>query len=117
MSFSIGVISDTHGLLRPEVIQFLRSCDTIIHAGDIGSKELYDELNSIGETYAVKGNVDWEPWKKDLPLNEFVEIHGKYFYITHIFEDIVASEAANVPKDIHFADVLFQKYPCAVPPP
>ena len=88
MSYTIGVISDTHGLLRPEIEQFLETCDAIIHAGDIGSMELFKRINSIAPTYAVKGNVDWEPWTRDLPLNDLVEIAGKYFYITHILADI-----------------------------
>lgn len=88
MSFTIGVIADTHGLLRPEIEQFLKTCNAIIHAGDIGSREIYNSINSIAPTYAVKGNVDWEPWTKNLPFNDVVEIAGKYFYITHILDNI-----------------------------
>jgi putative phosphoesterase len=88
MPFTIGVIADSHGLLRPEIEQFLETCDMIIHAGDIETEELYKKLNLIAPTHAVKGNVDWEPWAKKLPYNDLVEIAGKYFYITHILDNI-----------------------------
>jgi putative phosphoesterase len=88
MSFTLGVISDTHGLLRPEAALKLESCDAIIHAGDIGSKEVLTALKSMAPTYAVRGNVDWEPWTMDMPVYEFVEITGHFFYIIHILDNI-----------------------------
>lgn len=84
MIFSIGVISDTHGLLRPEVKGILETCDTIIHAGDIGSEEILNTLKAISPTYAVRGNVDRGDWTENLPLNDVIEVAGKFFYITHI---------------------------------
>ena len=88
MSLTLGVISDTHGLLRPEAIKTLESCDAIIHAGDIGSEEALEELKAIAPTYAVRGNVDWEPWAMNIPVNDTIELAGRFFYMTHIFESI-----------------------------
>jgi len=78
----IAVISDTHGLLRDEVIETAKECDAIFHLGDIGSKEVYDQLNQLGKLYAVKGNVDGE-WAKDLPDDLFVELYEFSFYLVH----------------------------------
>ena len=88
MSLTLGVISDTHGLLRPEAVQTLKTCDAIIHAGDIGSGEVLIALKAIAPTYAVRGNVDWEPWTMKIPLNDVVEIAGYFFYIIHALESI-----------------------------
>jgi len=88
MVVTIGVISDTHGLLRPEAVQILESCDAIIHAGDIGSEEVLKSLKNIAPTYVVRGNVDWEPYVSNMPVNDVVEIAGHFFYITHILENI-----------------------------
>jgi len=118
MSFTIGVISDTHGLLRPEVKQFLETCNAIIHAGDIESRELYDTFNSIAPTYAVRGNVDWEPWAMDLPLNDIVEIAGKYFYLIHILDnidldpssagiDVVISGHTHMPEILKKGSIIY----------
>lgn len=79
----IGVISDTHGLLRPEIISLLRGCDAIIHAGDIGSMEVIDVLITIAPLYAVRGNVDKADWADSFPLTEVVEIENTFIYILH----------------------------------
>ena len=97
MSFSIGVISDTHGLLRPEAVSILKSCDAIAHAGDIGAEEVLVALRAMAPIYAVRGNVDWEPWAMNIPVCDFVEIGGRVFYITHMLEDMdLDPEAAGV---------------------
>ena len=88
MSFTIGVISDTHGLIRPEAVKILETCSAIIHAGDIGSKEVLNVLQSIAPTYAVRGNVDWEPWTINMPVTDIAEIAGHFFYILHVLENI-----------------------------
>jgi len=94
MSFTIGIISDTHGLLRPEAVQILEKCDAIIHAGDIGSEEIFITLKSMAPTYVVRGNVDWEPWTINIPFNDVVEIAGHFFYITHNLDNMDLDPAA-----------------------
>jgi putative phosphoesterase len=77
------VISDTHGLLRPEAVAALRGSDLIIHAGDIGSPEVLPELRRLAPVLAVRGNVDREPWADALPLTEVVEAGGVSIYLLH----------------------------------
>jgi uncharacterized protein len=79
----IGVISDTHGLLRPEAIAHLRGSDHIIHAGDIGSPEIIAELKRIAPVTAIRGNVDTQAWARLFPETEAVELAGKSIYIIH----------------------------------
>jgi putative phosphoesterase len=69
---TIGVISDTHGLLRPEALQALEGSELIVHAGDVGSPEILKRLRVIARTLAVRGNVDTQPWAQTLPLTEVV---------------------------------------------
>ena len=88
MFFTIGVISDTHGLLRPEAVSVLKKCNAIAHAGDIGAEEVLSALRAIAPIYAVRGNVDWQPWAMNIPVYEFVELSGRVFYITHILENM-----------------------------
>jgi uncharacterized protein len=83
MSFTIGVISDTHGLLRPEAVHILKKCNAIIHAGDVGSIKVLSALKDIAPTYAVRGNVDHGPWAETLPVTDIAVIGERYFYITH----------------------------------
>jgi putative phosphoesterase len=77
----IGVISDTHGLLRPGVVEQLRSCGMILHAGDVGDHGLLAQLRAIAPTVAVKGNTD--PWSLGLKETEYVAAGGKNFYLLH----------------------------------
>jgi uncharacterized protein len=79
----IGVISDTHGLLRPQAVAALRDCPAIIHAGDVGRPEILDELRRIAPVYAVRGNVDMGPWAMRLPETETVEIGDCLLYVLH----------------------------------
>jgi putative phosphoesterase len=79
----IGVISDTHGLLRPEALQALRGSEHIIHAGDVGSSEILDELATIAPVTAIRGNVDKDVWARRLPETEVVEIGGVLIYVLH----------------------------------
>jgi uncharacterized protein len=88
MSFTIGVISDTHGLLRPEAVKIVEGCNAIIHAGDVGSLEVLSALKEIAPTYAVRGNVDNGPWAETLPVTDITLIEGRYFYIMHNPENI-----------------------------
>ena len=84
----VGVIADTHGLLRPEAVHFLIGCHTILHAGDVGKEAVLDQLNAIAPTYAVRGNVDRDPWTRKLPEREVVEIGSRSFYLIHNIEDL-----------------------------
>jgi putative phosphoesterase len=91
----IGVISDTHGLLRPEARQMLKDCELILHAGDVGAPEVLDELRAIAPLHVVRGNVDYGGWADALPLTKEVEIMGRRFYLLHNIEymDIDPAEA------------------------
>lgn len=79
----IGVISDTHGLLRDEVREFLRNCDHIIHAGDVGDIDTLNELRAIGPMTAVYGNVDAGRWASSLPPDTHFTLGGRSFYLIH----------------------------------
>lgn len=78
-----GVISDTHGLLRPEVITLFEGCSLIFHAGDIGNKKIIDTLSRIAPVKAVRGNNDKDDWSQSLPEELFAEIEGKVIYMIH----------------------------------
>jgi len=80
---NIGVISDTHGLLRPEALQVLHDSAHIIHAGDIGSPEILERLREIAPTYAVRGNVDTEPWARSLPVTLKLEFGRATIFVIH----------------------------------
>ena len=87
MSCDIYVISDTHDLLRPAVTGQLAGCRAILHAGDIGSRAVLNELLKIAPVYAVRGNAD-ETWGVDLPEHIDSEISGIRFYMTHKKKDL-----------------------------
>ncbi len=79
----IGVISDTHSLLRPEAIAALRGSDRVLHAGDVGDPGILDRLRELAPVTAVRGNVDRGPWAAALPETELVEIEGLSIYLIH----------------------------------
>jgi len=83
----VGIISDTHGLLRPEAIEALRGVSLILHAGDVGAPEILAELRLIAPVTAVRGNVDDGPWASGLPTSEVVEIEGVAIYMLHILAE------------------------------
>lgn len=92
----IGIISDTHNLLRLEAVNALKGSDIIIHAGDIGSSEIIDRLKNIAPVYAVRGNTDRSPWGDTLPTTDIIEISGKFLYVLHNIHEIdVAPVAAG----------------------
>jgi uncharacterized protein len=80
---SIGIISDTHGLLRPEALAALRGSDYIIHAGDIGDPSILKELAKIAPVTAIRGNVDWETWAGRVPATSVLEVRDVAIYILH----------------------------------
>jgi uncharacterized protein len=84
----VGVISDTHGLLREEALRELRGCDLVIHAGDVGRAEILHALQAIAPVIAVRGNVDTEEWALDLPWSEVVEANGARLYVVHNLKDL-----------------------------
>ncbi len=92
----VGVISDTHGLLRPEAMNALRGCSQIIHAGDVGRAEVLDELCRIAPTVAVRGNVDCSKWAATLPLTETLVIDGVRLHVVHDVHDLDLAPAAGV---------------------
>ncbi len=92
----IGVISDTHGLLRPEALRALRGSDHIIHAGDIGDPKMLEALKEIAPVTAVRGNVDRESWARKIPATEVLEAGGISIYILHILAELdLTPEAAG----------------------
>ncbi len=80
---TIGVISDTHGLLRPQAVAALQGADLILHAGDVGDRDILDQLRTIAPTIAVRGNVDTAVWATALPLTEVVEVGGLCLHMLH----------------------------------
>jgi putative phosphoesterase len=78
---TIGVISDTHGLVRPEATAALRGCDALVHAGDIGKPEVLEQLRELGPVTAIRGNVD--AWAGDLPDTATLTLDGVRVYVIH----------------------------------
>lgn len=79
----VGLISDTHGLLRPEAVELLRGSEHIIHAGDIGAPEIIPELEKIAGVTAIRGNVDTQEWARRFAETEMVELAGLHLYVIH----------------------------------
>lgn len=105
----IGVISDTHGLLRPEAIEALRGSEHIIHAGDVGSPEILEELAKIAPVTAVRGNADKGAWSRKLQDTQVLELGGISIYVLHDLAQldlkpraagfaVVVSGHSHVPK-------------------
>src|SRR5262245_14173045 len=79
----IGLISDTHGLLRPEALAALRGSEMIIHAGDVGRPEVLERLGEVAPTVAVRGNIDTQAWAKVLPETEAVQAGKHLIWVLH----------------------------------
>lgn len=79
----VGVLSDTHGLVRPEALEALRGSDLIVHAGDVGRPEVLEALGELAPTFAVRGNVDRGAWADALPATEVVEAGELLLYVLH----------------------------------
>ena len=94
----LGIISDTHGLLRKEVKDNLKDCDLIIHAGDIGNKDIIDKLESITKTFVVRGNNDDDEWGLTLPEYREIEMDEILIYLVH--------DKADIPKDLREVDLV-----------
>lgn len=91
---TIGLISDTHGLLRPEAVEALRGSDFIIHAGDIGGPAILSTLARIAPVTAIRGNVDKAPWASSIPETEVLEVGGLLIYVIHGVGDLDLDPAA-----------------------
>jgi uncharacterized protein len=84
----IGVISDTHGLLRPEALAALRGSDYIIHAGDIGDPAILTRLTEVAPVTAIRGNVDRDSWPKKVPVTNVLEVPGLSIYVLHNLNEL-----------------------------
>jgi putative phosphoesterase len=98
----VGVVSDTHGLLRPQAIDALRGSAMIIHAGDVGNAEVIDRLGGIAPTFVVRGNIDKGSWAARLPATELVAIGELHFFVLHEISQLELDPAAA-----GFAAVVF----------
>jgi putative phosphoesterase len=114
----IGIISDTHGLLREKIIQAFKGCQLIFHAGDIGSQNILDVLERVAPVVAVKGNNDRTDWADHLPSEIWHKINGKCIYMIHdlkackqVFDrdkaDIVISGHSHIYKEETRDNILY----------
>jgi putative phosphoesterase len=113
---TIGVISDTHGLLRAEALATLRGCDAIVHAGDVGKPEVLEQLAELAPLTAIRGNVD--TWAADLPDTAVLTLARKRFYVIHNVKELeldprgagfaaVISGHSHIPKSETRGGVLY----------
>ncbi|MCC4605636.1 metallophosphoesterase family protein [Xanthomonas campestris] len=92
----IGVISDTHGLLRPEALAALSGCAQIIHAGDVGKPEVLEALQALAPLHVIAGNVDDQPWAVGLPQTLDLQIAGVRLHVLHDLKTLAAQVQADV---------------------
>jgi hypothetical protein len=109
----VGVISDTHGLLRPEAVAALEGSDVIIHAGDIGTPEVIEHLRLVAPTFAVRGNNDEGAWAAGVPLTQVVQVGDVLFYVLHQsaqldLDPVAMGYAAVVSGHSHRPSVQFR---------
>lgn len=98
----IGVISDTHGMLRPEAVSALKGSDRIIHAGDIGDPGILERLCEIAPVTVVRGNVDREVWARNIPETDLLEVDGVSIYVLRILETLdLKPKAAGIHAVIY----------------
>jgi putative phosphoesterase len=112
----IGLISDTHGLLRPEARLFLRGCDHIIHAGDVGKAEILEQLAAIAPVSAVAGNNDTGPWAASIPQTQSLSLGGVSIFVLHDLKELKlrASHDARVVICGHSHQPVVQRHPSGV---
>lgn len=92
---TVGLISDTHGLLRPEAVAALRGCDVIVHAGDVGDPKILDELARLAPITAVRGNVDEGDWANLLPASAVVTVDDVSIFVIHDVAELRAEAARS----------------------
>ena len=95
-TLQVGLISDTHGLLRPEAIESLRGCDYIVHAGDIGDPDILGALAEIAPVTAVRGNNDRDSWATSIRETELLQVGEVYIYVLHNLAELDLNPAAAV---------------------
>jgi len=98
----VGVISDTHGLLRPEALAALRGSQYIIHAGDIGDSQILDQLAAIAPLTAVRGNVDHGVWAEKIPATNVLEVNEASIYVLHSLQELDLK-----PEAVKFSAVIY----------
>ena len=91
----VGLISDTHGLMRPEALAALEGVSHIVHAGDIGTAEILTQLGAIAPVTAIRGNNDKGTWARGIAEHEVVEIAGKSIYVLHDLKDLDLDPVAS----------------------
>lgn len=117
MTFRIGIISDTHGLLRPAAERALTGVNHIIHAGDMGRPDIVEALRRIAPVTAIRGNVDSGEWAREYPDTQLVRLAGKSIYVLHDLKtlnadpgagvDVIVSGHSHVPKIDTVGGVLY----------
>src|SRR6478672_7321918 len=117
MTFRIGVISDTHGLLRPEAERRLTGVDHTVHAGDIGRPEIVDALRRIAPVTAIRGNVDSGEWAREYPETKLMRLAGNSIYVLHDLKtlhidpaadiDVIVSGHSHIPKIERIGSILY----------
>ena len=95
MTAIVGVVSDTHGLLRPEALRLLAGCERIIHAGDVGKPEILAELNRLAPTDVIRGNVDHGVWARSLPETLTLSIGETRVHVLHHLGDLAIDPVAE----------------------
>lgn len=114
----IGLISDTHGLIRDQALKALQGSDVIFHAGDVGSPEIIKTLEEIAPVYAVRGNTDRGIWAQSLSMTQMVDMGRKTFYVIHDLEtlgidpasagvDVVIYGHSHIPKAERHRGILY----------
>lgn len=93
-SRQIGIIADTHGLMRSEALEALQGSELIVHAGDIGDPQILEALRAIAPVVAVRGNIDREQWAQVLPEREVVEFAGTSIFVLHDIKELDLDPAA-----------------------
>lgn len=97
----VGVIADTHGLVRPEAVAALRGVDLILHAGDIGKPEVIEKLETIAPVTAIRGNIDTGDWAEGFPDSRVMEIGGLSLFMLHNLKEIGSAEGFDVVVSGH----------------
>lgn len=117
-SYRVGLISDTHGRLRPEALAWLQGSDFIVHAGDIGGPDILDTLSKLAPVTAVRGNNDQDAWALGIPETNVLQVGGISLYIVHALQDLDIDPAAagfevvvaghsHRPASVYKAGVLY----------
>ena len=99
---TVGIISDTHGLLRPEALDALKNSDMIVHAGDIGDPEILKKMEKIAPVTAIRGNIDRDPWARKLATTDVLEADGSLIYVLHDLKELDLN-----PEAAGFAAVIY----------